>query len=57
MHKHYIGIAIYLLLGLFAYTSVGGAGADMKGEKKTPIWRRLVIIVLWPLAMIGAIQG
>ena len=57
MDKHYIAISIYLVLGLLGYTSVGGVGAHVAGEKKPPIWRRALVILLWPLAMIGAIEG
>ncbi|MGH9678558.1 MAG: hypothetical protein ACRD4Y_01265 [Candidatus Acidiferrales bacterium] len=57
MNFHYIAIAIYLALGLFEYNTIGGVGAHLDGEKKPPLWRRLLVIVLWPLAMIGAIEG
>jgi hypothetical protein len=57
MHLRYILIGIYLVFGLFQYASIGGAGAQLDGTKKPPLWRKLLVIVLWPLAMIGAIEG
>ena len=57
MSSHHIGLAIYLGIGLFGFMSIGGAGVRRPGEKKTPIWRKLMAIVFWPLAMIGAIEG
>jgi hypothetical protein len=57
MFSHHIGLAIYLAIGLFGFISIGGLGAERAGGKKTPIWRKLMAIVFWPLAMIGAIEG
>jgi len=56
--SHHIGLATYLAFGLFGFMSIGGLGAKKEGEtKKTPLWKKLVAIVFWPLAMIGAIDG
>jgi hypothetical protein len=57
MLSHHIGLAIYLAFGLFGHMSIGGLGAKCEGEKKAPLWRKLLAIVFWPLAMIGAIEG
>ena len=57
MLTHHIGLAIYLAFGLFGFISIGGLGARREGEKKTPLWRKLMAIVFWPLAVIGAIEG
>ena len=57
MLTHHVGLAIYLAIGLFGFMSIGGMGAKRAGEKKTPLWRKLMAIVFWPLAMIGAIEG
>jgi hypothetical protein len=57
MLTRHIGLAIYLAIGLFGFMSIGGLGAKRDGEKKAPMWRRLIAIVFWPLAMIGAIEG
>jgi|HubBroStandDraft_6_1064221.scaffolds.fasta_scaffold1545936_2 hypothetical protein len=57
MLTRHIGLAIYLAIGLFGFMSIGGLGAKREGEKKAPMWRRLIAIVFWPLAMIGAIEG
>ena len=57
MNNHHIGIAIYLALGLLGYTSIGGVGAQLEGEKKPPLWRKAIVVLFWPLAMIGAIEG
>jgi hypothetical protein len=57
MLTHRIGLAIYLAIGLFGFMSIGGLGAKRDGEKKTPLWRKLMAIVFWPLAVIGAIEG
>ena len=54
---HHIGLVIYLAFGLFGFMSIGGIGAKRKGEKKTPLWKKLMAVVFWPLAMIGAIDG
>lgn len=57
MLTHHIGLVIYLAFGLFGFMSIGGLGAKRDGEKKTPLWRKLMAILFWPLAMIGAIEG
>ena len=57
MLSHHIGLAIYLAFGLFGFVSIGGLGVRGEGEKRTPLWRKLMAIVFWPLAMIGAIEG
>lgn len=57
MLTHHIGLVIYLAFGLFGFMSIGGLGAKRGGEKKTALWRKLMAIVFWPLAMIGAIEG
>jgi hypothetical protein len=57
MVTHHIGLVIYLAFGLFGFISIGGLGAKREGEKKTPLWRKLMAIVFWPLAVIGAIEG
>jgi hypothetical protein len=57
MLTHHIGLAIYLAIGLFGFISIGGLSATRQGDKKTPLWRKLLAIVFWPLAMIGAIEG
>ena len=54
---HHIGLVIYLAFGLFGFMSIGGLNAKRQGEKKTPLWKKLMAIVFWPLAMIGAIEG
>lgn len=54
---HHIGLVIYLAFGLFGFMSIGGMGAKRVGEKKTPLWKKLMAVVFWPLAMIGAIDG
>ena len=55
--SHHIGVVIYLAFGMFGFMSIGGIGAKRDGEKKTPLWKKLMAIVFWPLAMIGAIDG
>lgn len=57
MFSHHIGLAIYLVFGLFGFMSIGGLGATREGEKRKPLWKKLMAIVFWPLAMIGAIEG
>ncbi len=57
MFTHHIGLVIYLVFGLFGFMSIGGMGAKREGEKKTPLWKKLMAVVFWPLAMIGAIDG
>jgi hypothetical protein len=59
MRHHYLEIAftVYFLLGLLGYSSIGGVGADLDASKKPSLVRRFLVILFWPLAMIGAIEG
>ena len=57
MFNHHVGLAIYLAFGLFGFMPIGGLGAGREGEKRKPLWKKLMAIVFWPLAMIGAIEG
>jgi len=57
MLTHHIGLVIYLALGLFGFMSIGGLGVTREGKKKKPLWKKLMAVVFWPLAMIGAIEG
>ena len=57
MFTHHIGLVIYLAFGLFGFMAIGGMGAKREGEKKAPLWKKLMAVVFWPLAMIGAIDG
>ncbi len=57
MHIRYIVAGIYLAFGLLQYSSIGGVGAELEGKKGPPLWRKVLVILLWPLAMIGAIEG
>ena len=57
MLRNHIFLVIYVACGLFGFISIGGLGARREGEKKPPLWRKLLAIVFWPLAMIGAIEG
>jgi hypothetical protein len=51
-----IGFAIYLALGLLGYIGIAG-GADCVGSGPKPrFWRKVLVVVLWPLAMVGAID-
>jgi hypothetical protein len=52
-----IAVAIYLVLGLLGYSSIGGIGAELDPVKKPSRVRRVLVILLWPLAMIGVIEG
>jgi hypothetical protein len=52
-----IGIGIYLALGLLGYIGIAGRVTCADPEKKPPLWRRAMVVVLWPLAMIGAIES
>jgi hypothetical protein len=53
----YIAISIYLVLGVLGYASIGSAGAQLDGRIKPSLIRKVCVILLWPLAAIGAIQG
>ena len=57
MHLRYIVMGIYLAFGFLQYASIGGVGAQLEGKKEPPFWRKVLVILLWPLAMIGAIEG
>lgn len=57
MNLIYIGIIVYIILGLVGYSSIGGVGARPGGERKPSLWRKALVVLLWPLAMIGAIEG
>jgi hypothetical protein len=53
----YIAISIYIVLGLLGYASIGSAGAQLDGSRNPSLLRKLLVILLWPLAAIGAIDG
>jgi hypothetical protein len=57
MHLRYILAGIYIAFGLLQYSSIGGVAAQLQGAKEPPLWRKVLVILLWPLAMIGAIEG
>jgi len=59
MKHHYLEIVltVYFLLGLLGYSNIGGVGAAFDASKKPSLFRRLLVILFWPLAMIGAIEG
>ena len=57
MHLRYIVAGVYLAFGLLQYSSIGGVGAALEGKKAPSLWRKVLVILLWPLAMIGAIEG
>jgi hypothetical protein len=57
MKLYEIGFGIYLALGLLGYIAIAGRGTCADPEKKPPFWRRALIVALWPLAMIGAIES
>ena len=59
MHHPYweIALVLYFLVGVIGYGTIGGAGAELEPAKKPSLFRRALIVVLWPLAMIGAIEG
>jgi hypothetical protein len=52
-----IGIAIYFALGLLGYLTISGTGAGVDGQQKPSLARKAMVVLLWPLAMIGAIEG
>jgi hypothetical protein len=52
-----IGLAIYLTLGLMGYISISSVGAGSDGKKKPSRVSKVLVILLWPLAMIGAIKA
>jgi hypothetical protein len=51
-----IGLALYLLFGLLGYTSIAGTGDTLGKARKPSLLRRVMVVILWPLAMIGAIE-
>jgi len=52
-----IAICIYLLLGVLGYWGNGGtSGIELVGGKKPSLARRVLVVLFWPLAMIGAIE-
>jgi hypothetical protein len=57
MSTFHLGIAIYMVLGLLGYLTISGTGAGFDGRQKTSFWRKAMVVLLWPLAMIGAIEG
>ena len=57
MSKFDIGLAIYLTLGLMGYISISSVGAGSDGKKKPSRVSKVLVILLWPLAMIGAIKA
>ena len=57
MSKYDIALAIYLAMGLMGYISISGVGAGSDGKHKPSRMRKVLVILLWPLAMIGAIEG
>jgi len=48
--------AVYLVLGILGYSNISGVGASVGKQAPTPLWRKVMVVVLWPLAMIGAID-
>ena len=59
MKHHFleIALALYFILGLLGYSNIGGVGAEIDSSPKPSFPRRLLVILFWPLAMIGAIEG
>jgi hypothetical protein len=57
MSTFHMGIAIYIVLGLLGYLTIGGTGAGVDGKQKPSLLRKAAVVLLWPLAMIGAIEG
>jgi len=54
----YIAISVYLLLGILGYWGNSGtSGIELVGGKKASLARRIFLVLLWPLAMIGAIEA
>ncbi len=48
--------AVYLLLGFLGYSNISGVGTSLGSKTPTPLWRKVMVVALWPLAMIGAID-
>jgi hypothetical protein len=57
MSTFHTGIAIYIVLGLLGYLTISGTGAGHDGKQKPSLFRKAMVVLLWPLAMIGAIEG
>jgi len=57
MITFHTGIAIYIVLGLLGYLTISGTGAGVDGKQKPSLLRKAAVVLLWPLAMIGAIEG
>ena len=60
MSHHYLEITIaiiYLIIGLLGYSGASGVGAELEPAKKPSFLRRILVILFWPLAMIGAIES
>ena len=57
MSKFEIALTIYLAFGLLGYISISGVGAGSDGRPKASRIRKVLAILLWPLAMIGAIEN
>lgn len=59
MKHHYLEIAVtlYFIFGVLGFSNIGGAGAELEPARKPSLFRRLLVILFWPLAMIGAIEG
>ena len=59
MKHHFleIALALYFVFGLLGYSNIGGVGAALDSSKKPSLFRRFLVILFWPLAMIGAIEG
>jgi hypothetical protein len=55
--KFEIALTIYLAFGLLGYISISGVGAGSDGKRKVSRIRKVLAILLWPLAMIGAIEN
>ena len=59
MKHHYleIALALYFIFGVLGYSNIGGASVELDSHKKPSFLRRVLVILFWPLAMIGAIEG
>jgi len=58
MKLTYIAIGVYLLLGILGYWGNSGtAGIELVRGKKASLFRRICIVLFWPLAMIGAFEA
>ena len=53
----YIATSVYIVLGLLGFASIGSAGARLEGRRNPSLLRKVLVILLWPLAAIGAIEG